>query len=229
MECVTSASASVLVNGSPSGVFKMERGLRQGDPLSPFLFLIAAEGLNILMERASSLGYFSGAEIGGDRICISHLQYADDTILMGAATQENAVVIRRILSNMELLSGLRINFEKCSLTGVNVTDNKLLEMAGIIGCKLGTIPFYYLGIQVGCNHRKVAEWSHIVLRIKNKLQKWDDKKISIGGRITLLNSVLSSLPIYYLSFFLIPSKTVSEIECLQRNFLWGVGLEILGK
>lgn len=90
MECISSSSASVLVNGSPLGEFRLEHGLRQGDLLSPFLFLIVAEGLSIMMIKATSLGFFEAAKIDQDNVEVSHLQFTDDTILMGAAGVENA-------------------------------------------------------------------------------------------------------------------------------------------
>ncbi|XP_071719523.1 secreted RxLR effector protein 78-like [Rutidosis leptorrhynchoides] len=81
--CLKSASISILVNGSPTKEFKLGRGVRQGDLLSPFLFIIAAEGLNWLAKSAVHCNLYEGVEIGMDRIPISHLQYADDTIFFG--------------------------------------------------------------------------------------------------------------------------------------------------
>jgi len=83
-ECIGTASASVLVNGSPTEEFPMERGLRQGDPLSPFHFLLAAEGLNVLMKVVVDSNLFTGYNIGTqESIAISHLQFADDTLFVG--------------------------------------------------------------------------------------------------------------------------------------------------
>lgn len=79
-ECISTATANVLVNGNPSGEFQLERGLRQGDTLSPFLFLVAAEGLNALTKRAVREGLLKGVTIGRGNMVISHLQYADDII-----------------------------------------------------------------------------------------------------------------------------------------------------
>ncbi|XP_071726806.1 uncharacterized mitochondrial protein AtMg01250-like [Rutidosis leptorrhynchoides] len=81
--CLESTSVSVLVNGSPTPEFSLQKGIRQGDPLSPFLFLIAGEGLNFLANAASNLGHIKGVEIGADKVRVSHLQYADDTIFIG--------------------------------------------------------------------------------------------------------------------------------------------------
>ncbi|KAL8534092.1 hypothetical protein ACS0TY_010201 [Phlomoides rotata] len=90
---------------------------------------------------------------------------------MGAASEENAWTIRRILRNMEILSGLKVNFEKCSVLGVNVVNEKLRGIADILGCRVGTIPFLYLGIKVGSNIRRASEWDTIILRIKKSAKK----------------------------------------------------------
>lgn len=219
MECITTASASVLVNGSSSGEFKLQRGLRQGDPLSPFLFILAAEGLSLLMKRAVNCGIFQPVEIGLKKIQVSHLQFADDTIFMGAASIENIWAMRRILRISELMSGLKVNFEKCCLYGENVNERSLQEWANILGCNVGSLPLTYLGIKVGINHRKYVEWKDVVKKIRARIQRWEGNKFSIGARITLLNSILSSLPTYYLSFYKIPKKALRDIESLQRNFL----------
>jgi hypothetical protein len=89
-ECVGTATASVLVNGSPTDEFSLERGLRQGDPLSPFLFLLAAEGFNILMESMSVNNLFTGYKVGrSDPVTVSHLQFADDTLILGEKSWAN--------------------------------------------------------------------------------------------------------------------------------------------
>lgn len=201
MECMTTASTSVLVNGSPSGAFNLQKGLRQGDPLSPFIFLLVAEGLSLLMKKATNGGFFAPAEIGRNKIGVSHLQFEDDTIFLGSASVENARVMKRILKIMELVSGLRVNYDKCWLFGINVSDQRLNDMATILDCRIGSLPFSYLGIKVGIYHRKATEWKEIVNKIKGRLQRWEGHNFSFGGRITLLNSVLSSLPTYYLSFY----------------------------
>lgn len=154
MECVSTAHAFILVNGSPSGEFKLERGLRQGDPLSLFLYLLVAEGLNILVSRAVENGWFKAAKLGCDKVKVPLLQYADDTIFLGEASEENVVSMRRILRMFEMLSGLKVNFHKSSLVGINIERGELDSMANILKCEVGSIPFSSLGIRVGIKCRK---------------------------------------------------------------------------
>ncbi|GKD61781.1 putative RNA-directed DNA polymerase, eukaryota, reverse transcriptase zinc-binding domain protein [Tanacetum coccineum] len=81
--CLNSAYASILVNGSPTKEFKIERGLRQGDPLSPFLFILAVEELNVVLLEATNNNVFHGFHIGKEKLHISHLQFVDDALIMG--------------------------------------------------------------------------------------------------------------------------------------------------
>ena len=123
-QCFETATVSVLVNGSPTEEFRMQRGLRQGDPLAPFLFLIVAEGLSALMRRAVSEGLFKGVEVGNNGERVACLQYADDTLFMGEASLQN-VTIKSVLRCFELATGLKVNFFKSSLGGVMVENREM--------------------------------------------------------------------------------------------------------
>ena len=110
--CISSATFSVLVNGTPSGFFRSSRGLRQGDPLSPYLFVLGMEALSGLIERAVQGGFLSGCYIGrrnGEGMVVSHLLYADDTLLFCRADQEHLAHLSWLLMWFESISGLRIN------------------------------------------------------------------------------------------------------------------------
>jgi hypothetical protein len=117
-ECVGSAMASVLVNGSPTREFSLEQGLRQGDPLSPFLFFLAAEGLNVMMRVLVQTSIFTGYSIGSvSPAVISHLQFADDTLIMGVKSWANIHALWGVLVLFEAISVLKINFIKACWWG----------------------------------------------------------------------------------------------------------------
>ncbi|GJX30644.1 putative RNA-directed DNA polymerase [Tanacetum coccineum] len=120
--CLNSAFASVLVNGSPTKEFKIERGLRQGDPLSPFLFILAVEALNVALLEATNNNVFHGIKVGTDKIHISHLQFADDALIMGEWSRSNAKNLSRILTCFHLASGLKVNFNKSKLYGIGTSN-----------------------------------------------------------------------------------------------------------
>lgn len=132
--CVTSTKVSVLVNGSPTDDFCPERRLRQGDPLSFFLFNIVAEGLNILFDRAKEMGLIKGVVIGNNEVTITHLQFADDTILFCEAEWVEVVTIKRILRCFEILSGLKINYQNSVIAGIGVEEVMLQSFASRLNC-----------------------------------------------------------------------------------------------
>jgi hypothetical protein len=223
-ECVCTATASVLVNGSPTDEFPLERGLRQGDPLSPFLFLLAAEGLNVMMRALVEGNRFTGYSVGSqDAVTVSHLQFADDTLLLGAKSWANVRALRAVLVLFELMSGLKVNFHKSMLVGVNISDSWLNEAASALRCRVGKIPFLYLGLPIGGDPRRLGFWEPVLARIRNRLSGWKSRFLSFGGRLILLKSVLTSLLVYALSFFKAPSCIIYVIESLLIRFFWGGG------
>ncbi|GKV24336.1 hypothetical protein SLEP1_g33963 [Rubroshorea leprosula] len=219
-ECLSSASVSVLVNGSPTQEFNMQRGLRQGDPLSPYLFLIAVEGLHALLLEAEMKDMLKGVMVD-ENTSVSHLQFADDTALLCEASANSVWAIKCTLRWFEIMSGLRINFNKSTLYGTNV-DEEWLSMAALaLNCKAGKLPFTYLGLPVGGNPHRHSFWKPVVEKFRSKLASWKGKLLSFGGRITLLTSVLSALPLFYFSVFKVPSGILKELIRIQNNFLWG--------
>ncbi|GAU28132.1 hypothetical protein TSUD_295700 [Trifolium subterraneum] len=109
------------------------------------------------------------------------------------------------------MSGLRVNFLKSMLVGVNVTESWLGEAASALCCKVGKIPFLYLGLPIGGDPRRLCFWEPMLARLKNRLYEWKSRFLSFGGRLFMLKSVLSSLPVYALSFFKAPA---------DRDGLW---------
>lgn len=146
--------------------FKLERGLRQGDPLSPFLYLIAAEGLNLLVSKAVDLGLLEAAYVGSEKIMILHIQYADDTMFTSSKKLENAKIIKDILQNFELMVGHKVNFSKCSILVIKLATNMVHEMARLLRCEVCKLPLEYLGLNVGIRHNISSSWSKLVDRIK---------------------------------------------------------------
>ncbi|XP_039682999.1 uncharacterized protein [Medicago truncatula] len=151
---------------------------------------------------------FTGYSVGGaNSVVVSHLQFADDTLLIGNKSWANVRALRAGLVLFEAMSGLKVNFHKSSLVGVNINASWLSEAASVLGCKVGKIPFLYLGLPIRGNPRRLLFWEPIVNCIKSRLSGWHSRYLSFGGRLILLKSVLTALPVYALSFFKAPSET----------------------
>ncbi|XP_058726723.1 uncharacterized protein LOC131598107 [Vicia villosa] len=214
---------SVIVNGSPTKEFLVERGLRQGDPISPFLFVIVAEGLKALVGRAVANGDFVGFNVNG-KCFIDILQFVDDTLLIGDGSWKHLSAIKALLRSFELVSGLRINYHKSKLIGININPHFLGVATNFLNCRPEEKEFKFIGILIGSNPRRISSWKPLLDNVRRKLNSWKGRWLSFGGRITLIKSILSSLAIFTLSFYKAPKKVIAEINKMQSNFLWG-GLE----
>ncbi|RVW55331.1 Transposon TX1 uncharacterized 149 kDa protein [Vitis vinifera] len=201
------------------------KGLRQGDPLSPYLFILGMEVLTTLFRRAGEGGFLSGCRLwgrGGVEMNVSHLLFADDTIIFCKAEREQVSNLSWILAWFEAASGLRINLAKSALIPVGQVE-ELEEMAAELGCRLGALPTVYLGLPLGAHHKTSSSWDGVEERMRRRLAQWKRQYISKGGRITLIKSTLASIPIYFLSLIRIPKSVTKRIEKIQRDFLWGGG------
>lgn len=130
---VSSVSFSILVNGSPKDFFKAQRGLREGDPLSHFLFVIVGEALSRMFSKALEANLISGfrPSLGGP--LVTHLHFADDTIIFFEAKKEEIRNVKVIMHCFEVVLGLRVNFFKSEMVRVGVEEDQVLELAGVLG------------------------------------------------------------------------------------------------
>ncbi|GJW43787.1 RNA-directed DNA polymerase, eukaryota, reverse transcriptase zinc-binding domain protein [Tanacetum coccineum] len=221
-QSLTSSMASILVNGSPTSEFQFHRGLKQGDPLAPYLFILVMESLHLSLSRAIEAGIFSGLRIDSSTL-ISHLFYADDAVFIGEWSHENFIGIMQVLRCFSLLSGLSINIKKSHLLGVGIPIPFVEEAASMLGCSVMKTPFKYLGVLVGGNSSLVKFWDETINKIKMRLSKWKLKTLSVGGRYTLIKSVLGSTPIYNMSLYKVPKAALNSMETMRRNFFNGIG------
>ncbi|GJX46083.1 RNA-directed DNA polymerase, eukaryota [Tanacetum coccineum] len=217
---LASGKASVLVNGSPTSEFQFHCGLKQGDPLAPYLFLLVMESLHYSFSRVVEAGVFKGISFN-ESVNISYLFYADDAVFIGEWSRGNLSRVMHALHCFSLASGLKINVHKSHLLGVGIPNDTVAIVASDLGCSTMTTPFKYLGVMVGENMAKVSAWDDVVRKIKSRLSKWKIKTLSIGGRLTLLKYVLAATPIYWMSLFKVPNSVLASMEALRREFFNG--------
>ncbi|XP_060212175.1 uncharacterized protein LOC132639770 [Lycium barbarum] len=210
------------VDKGTCGVLFPQRGIRQGDPIAPFLYILAMEGLSKMLQTASHLQWIVPFKIGrnpGPQIDVSHLLYADDTLIFCGAERSQVTKLNRTLFIFEAISGLHMNMLKSTIYPVNEVPN-MEELADIMGCKIGSFPSTYLGLPLGAKYKSTEIWTGIIEKFEKKLATWQMQYLSFGGRLTLINSVLDSLPTYYMALFQIPTGVLEQIDKLRRDFLW---------
>ncbi|GJR89466.1 RNA-directed DNA polymerase, eukaryota, reverse transcriptase zinc-binding domain protein [Tanacetum coccineum] len=221
--CLLNARASVLVNGSPMNEFEIFRDLRQCDPLSPFLFILAMKGLHAFICKAINMGIYKGISIGNN-LRVSHLIYADDVIFIGDWSLHNTHNLICILRCFFLVSGLKINVNKSKISGICISNEDILVMANVIGCGAANIPFKYLGVPIGCNMARCSNWDPVMQKLSTSLSHWKARLLSVGGRLTLIKSVLGSLPLYFMSLYKVPISVCNKLESMRNQFFLGSDL-----
>ncbi|GKD97950.1 hypothetical protein Tco_1381847 [Tanacetum coccineum] len=190
-------------------------------PLFPLLFLLVDKALQISILEACNKGLYKGTSLVSDDANISLLQYADDSFFFGNWSRVYAYNLILILKCFEEASGLKVKIAKSRLFGIRVSNIEVECVASSLGCTHDILPFMYLGLLVGMKMRSYNRWNEVVNRVRAKLSAWKAKSLFVGGRLTLVNYVLASLPIYYLSLFKAPQKVIKLLESIRCLFFWG--------
>lgn len=209
-EILSTASTSILLNGVPGRQFTCKRGVRQGDPLSPLLFVLAADLLQSIINKAKELGIIS-PPITTHSNSYPIIQYADDTLIIMPAKRREVLCLKALLQSFSVCIGLRINYHKSCMLPINVDGNNMEILPGTFGCSVGSMPFTYLGLPMGINKPRIIDFAPLVDRIERRLPS-TSVYLNQGQRLTLVNSVLSALPTYYMCTLKLPKKIIQHID-----------------
>uniref|UniRef100_A0A2N9GPD6 Uncharacterized protein n=1 Tax=Fagus sylvatica TaxID=28930 RepID=A0A2N9GPD6_FAGSY len=222
MECISTVTYSILINGNPTGHITPTRGLRQGDPISPYLFLLCAEGLNGLIRKASLQGEIHGVSLCPRGPKITNLFFADDSLLFCRASLPECQKIQEILTIYEKASGQQLNRAKTTLFFSKNTPQAMQEdLKEILG--VPSIQQYekYLGLPSLIGKEKITCFSQIKERVWSKVKGWKEKLLSQAGREILIKAVVQAIPTYTMNCFKLPVTLCKEIEGIIRRFWWG--------
>ncbi|GJX96249.1 RNA-directed DNA polymerase, eukaryota, partial [Tanacetum coccineum] len=192
--CLNSALGSILVNGSPTTEFKFSKGFKQGDPLSPFFFILIMESLHLSFKNVVNTGLYKGIQID-ESLTLSHLFYADDVIFVGTWNQSNLSTIVSVLKWFHCALGLKINLSKSKLMGVGIPHDVVASTTRSIGCSILHLPFNYLGVKFGGIMLRLNSWDDVVAKLSSRLSKWKLKTLSIGA-IHGVNGAIDMSPPY---------------------------------
>ncbi|KAJ8754033.1 hypothetical protein K2173_001931 [Erythroxylum novogranatense] len=224
MNIVTSVNYYFVRGNEEYGPLMPNRGLRQGDPLSPYLFIICAEGLSASLQQAQARGHIHGTIVARGATPVSHLFFADDAIFFVRATVEETNILKTILHLYEQASGQQINLDK---SGISFTPNTSPLMKDLICHTLGVAetsePSNYLGMPSVVGRGKKQVFHYVTEKLTKRMQGWKVKTLSKAGKDVLLRTVAQAMPNYLMSLFLLPISTCQELETLMNGFFWHNG------
>lgn len=222
-ECVCTPSFSISVNGSSDGFFKSTKGLRQGDPLSPYLFVLAMEVFSRLLLSRFESGYIS-YHPKASALDISHLMFADDVMVFFDGSSSSLQGIYEVLDDYAGWSGLTMKREKTLLFHAGLSPRAEYEIAHY-GFPSGTLPVRYLGLPLMSRKLRINEYSPLLEKITNKFRGWATKSLSFAGRTQLLKSVIYGTINFWVSSFMLPKGCITKIESLCSRFLWSGNID----
>eukprot|EP00253_Pinus_taeda_P028450 PITA_28450 len=223
--CISDPWISPLINGRTCEAFQSSRGLRQGCPLSPYLFILMADSISRALDYNRRVGLISGIKFGNGVKNINHSQFADDTLLIGGASTTIAKRFKALLDKFMEFSGGEINYQKSCIYSWNISSQTAHSIASIFGVahKVNWDHFTYLGMPVSMGPLKANTWNEILDKVKRKIQQWGTQWLNPAGRIILLKSGISSLPLYRFTLYQAPACFHYKLEIAIRNFLWQGG------
>jgi hypothetical protein len=220
MNLISSTFFSIPVNGVPSQPFSPTRGIRQGDPLSPFLFFIMVEGLECYIKPSIQNRSLQGLPLNGLQPTATHIQFFDDTFLMNIPTMQEANKLISILSDFSEASNTTFNLAKSQLFFFNTPEAIQQHLSQFLNTLVYTLLSRYLGLPLSDSIAINISWDSLLLSISNHLINWTFHSLNLPTKIVLLKSVLQAIPAYLFSSLAAPQSDINKIRNLQRNFLW---------
>lgn len=222
--CVCTPSFTVGFNGTVQGYFKSSRGLRQGDPLSPYLFVIAMNCLSVLLNKGAEEGKF-GYHHNCKETKLTHLCFADDLMIFMEGTPHSVSGVLEILKEFETRSGLGVSITKTCFFSCGLSQQEIDNIKQISGLSHGTLPIRYLGVPLCTRKLSMTNCEPLILSVKGKLSSWSAKTLSFAGRLLLINTVISGITNFWSATFTLPKFCIKTINSLCGAYLWKGSIE----
>ena len=221
LQCVSTESSSVLINGGKTECFSPSRGLRQGDPISPYLFIICQEILSRLIERQFTLGNISGAKMNTSGPTFTHVMFADDLMLFSKANRREVSVLNECLDTYCRWSGQLINKDKSGII-FSKSVSKVCKrwIKGEFYMKKLPLDAFYLGTPLFSSKCRTKDFRYLIERIESGFQGWRSKSLSWAGKRTMIKSVALALPTYSFSTASVPVAVCNKLDSTIRRFWW---------
>ncbi|CAM8918528.1 unnamed protein product [Rhodiola kirilowii] len=218
---VTSVKFTICINGTLSGSIVPGRGLRQGDPLSPYLFILCSEWLSYGLSKLERERNFEGVKVCRRAPYINHLMFADDCLLLFKVKDGTAAALSMLLKQYENVSGQIINYTKSELVlSPNAPDYTRHMFCAHLSVCIVSHHAKYLGLPLSLQRKLTLNFSGLIDKFGNKTEGWMSKNLSAGGKEVLIKAVLQSLPQYAMNCFLLPDYIINKMHSSIRNFWW---------
>nr|KAJ0213104.1 hypothetical protein LSAT_V11C400156970 [Lactuca sativa] len=211
MQCVSTSSYMLSMNGSFHGYFEGKRGLRQGCPLSPYLFTLVMETFNLIFQRRIKNEPFFKYHWRCKKLKLTHLCFADDLMIFCHGNKISVRVIKDSLDEFARVAGLHPNFSKSHIFFGNVKAHVKRKILDTLPFVEGKLPMRYLGIPLISTRLFIRDCKRLVDKVRCRIGDWRNKYLSYAGRLQLISSVIYSLPIYWASCLLILAAITKEI------------------
>nr|GEV05254.1 hypothetical protein [Tanacetum cinerariifolium] len=212
MTCISTSAFSISVNGQSHGYFKGARGLRQGDPISPYIFTLVMKVLNLFMIKNIKVGERFKYHAGCKDLQMTHICFADDLMVFCNGDVHSITVVKKSLNEFSRVSGLFPNLKKSTIFFGSVNGQVKQEILKIVEFSIGKLPMRYFGVPLLAKCLSVNDCRQLIDKVKERIRDWKNIFLSYAGRLQLISSVLASMQTYWASIYLIPKTVVKEID-----------------
>ena len=219
MTCVTSTQCSLIFNGNPLETFKAKHGVRQGDSMSPLLFVIGMEYLSRILKVAGEAEEFS-LHLRCSKMKLTHLIFADDLMLFSKENMQFIKILTKGVETFSSSSGLKANCNKSAIYLAGVSDSFRSHAASTLDFAFESLPVKYLGMPLISKRSTTADYDYLVEKLTNRIHSWFARNLSYTARLQLVNSVLISITNYWSQTVILPKRVLNQIKAPCRFYLW---------
>ncbi|XP_062093464.1 uncharacterized protein LOC133799466 [Humulus lupulus] len=222
MKCVTTARFSLMINGVPTRLISARRGVRQGDPMSPLLFVIGMEYLSRILAKVAKHPDFKYHHRCSN-LQLTHMCFADDLLMFSKGDFKAAYLLLRGFQLFSMTSGLKANKMKSAIYGVGLNEESWYQLTEASGFQRSKLPFKYLGMSISNKRITKTECECLVEKMVKRIRIWSTRNLSYAGKCVLINSVLMSINTYWSQMIILPCSVIDRINQICRGFLWKNG------